>query len=295
MSIATTSTYSQSFENVLQDRLDQPTTWKEVCDVTISDERTINTSYESTAPSAQTVTRYTGFDITTTAYVETNNTLSISTGRDVGYTVDWGDLAQSPWTKPAELFDRIGAVLNEFIESHWLADHASWTNFGTASIGGGGTSADQITVSASNIDDIIRGVKREIRENNAEKLMMANGGKPVYVWRAADFEYLEAFTQANGSNTADDYLVNGTQSGLKYLGGLHYYSNGHTTNHVFAGVKGVQRLGILRGTYGRAFTIDFPAADTNAFISGRTFYSRVDVGRLVPGGHSTAVFDVNVV
>ena len=156
----------------------------------MSDQRTINSSHMSTTPSAQTVTRYTGFDITSTAYVETNNTLTLSTGRDVGFTVDWGDLAQSPWTKPAELFDRIGAILNEFIESHWLADHASWTDFGTSSIGGGGAATDAITVSASNIDDIIRGVKREIRENNAWNLATQKG--ICFVWRPADFEYLEA-------------------------------------------------------------------------------------------------------
>ena len=258
----------------------------------MSDTRTINSSYMSTTPSAQSVTRYTGFDITTTAYVESNNTLTISTGRDVGFTVDWGDLAQSPWTKPAELFDRIGAILNEFVESHFLADHASWTDFGTASIGAGGAATDQITVSASNIDDVIRGVKREIRENNAQNLASQKG--ICFVWRPADFEYLEAFVQANGFNEADKALKSGTDMGLRYLGADHYYSNEHTANHVFAGVKKVMRLGILRGTYGRAFTIDFPAADTNAFISGRTFYSRVDVGRLTPGGHSTAVFDVNV-
>ena len=102
------------------------------------------------------------------------------------------------------------------------------------------------------------------------------------------------FTQANGFTEADKNLKNGNTQGLRYMGADHYFSNEHTANHVFAGVKKVMRLGILRGTYGRAHTIDFPAADTNAFISGRTFYSRVDVGRLTPGGHSTAVFDVNV-
>ena len=292
MSIATTSTYSSLYESVLQDRLDHPQTWMDACDVTISDQRVINSSYESTAPTLATVTRYTGFDITTTAYVETNNTLTISTGRDVGYTVDWGDLSQSPWTKPAELFDRIGSILNEYIESFFLADHASWTDFGLASIGGGGAATTTITVSASNIDDIVRGVKREIRENNANNL--ANQRGRCFVWRPADFEFLEAFVQANGFTEADKALKNGTEAGLRYLGCDHYYSNDFTANHVFAGVKKVERLGILRGTRGRAFTIDFPAADTNAFISGRTFYSRIDVGRLVPGGHSTAVFDVNV-
>lgn len=293
MSIATTTTYSQLFESNLQARLNQPLSWKEVCDVTYSDTRTVNSSYLSTTPSAQTVTRNTGFDITTTAYVETNNTLTISTGRDVGFTVDLGDEAQSPWTKPGELFGRIGSILNEFIESHYLADHASWTDFGLSSIGGGGAATDQITVSASNIDDIIRGVKREIRENNAQELADSNG--VCFVWRPADFEYLEAFTQANGGGAMNEgFLKNGTSMGLRYLGADHYYSNGHTANHVFAGVKGVMRLGILRGLYGKAHTIKFPGSDTNAFMSGTTYYSRVDVGRLTPGGHSTAVFDVNV-
>jgi len=194
LSIATTTTYSQLFESNLQSRLNQPLSWKEVCDVTYSDTRTINSSYESTAPSAQSVTRNTGFDITTTAYIETNDTLTISTGRDVGYTVDLGDESQSPWTKPGELFGRIGSILNEFIESHYLADHASWTDFGTSSIGGGGAATTPITVSASNIDDIIRGVKREIRENNAWELATQQG--VCFVWRPADFEYLEAFVQA---------------------------------------------------------------------------------------------------
>lgn len=289
MSILTTTTYATMFEDALQDRLDKPTTWKEMCDVTVTDTRVISSSIETTAPSAQTQTRYTGFDITTTAYVETAQTLTISTGKDVGYTVDWGDLAQSPWTKPAELFDRIGAVLNEAIESAVLARHASWTDFDNSSIGG---SAGNITVSASNIDDIIRGIKREIREANGQMFMARNG--VGIVWRAADFEYLEAFVQANGFMTADKALTAGTSEGLHYLGVDHYWSNSHTSGHVFAGVKKAERLGILRGTYGRAFTIDFPAADSNAFISGQTFYSRVDYGHLTPSNLSTCLFDVTV-
>ena len=86
--------------------------------------------------------------------------------------------------------------------------------------------------------------------------------------------------------------------GLRYLGADHYWSNGHTVGHVFAGVKKIQRLGILKGTYGRAFTIDFPAsdnADTNGtFLSGQAFYSRIDIGHLTPTAHAGIVFDVTV-
>jgi hypothetical protein len=287
MAIANTITYETLFEDVLQDRLDHPTTWKEMLDVMITDTRVISTSYISTPPTVNTVTRGTGLVADT--FVETAETLTISTGRDLGLFVDWGDLAQSPWTKPAELFDRIGALLNEFIESDFLAQHADWTNFDNAAIGGG---AGNITVSASNIDDIIRGVKREIRENNGQSQMNQNG--VGFVWRAADFELLEAFVQANGFQTADQALKEGTVEGLHYLGVDHYWSNEHTAGHVFAGVKKTTRLGILRGTFGRAHTIDFPAADTNTYLSGRSFYSRVDIGHLTPTAHAGNVFDVLV-
>src|SRR3972149_8346462 len=142
MTVANTVTYSTLYEDVLQDRLDHPTTWKEMCDVTITDTRVISTSYMSTTPSVQTVTRGTGHAMQT--FAETAETLTISPGRDLGLFVDWADLAQSPWTKPAELFDRIGALLNEYIESAVLARHASWTNFGGLSIGLGGAATDQI-------------------------------------------------------------------------------------------------------------------------------------------------------
>ena len=290
MAVANTITYATEYEDVLQDRLDHPQTWKEMCDVTSSNTRVISTSYMSTTPSTQAVTRGTGAALQ--VFAETAETLTISTGRDLGLVVDHADLFQSDWTKPTELFDRIGALLNEYIESQVLAQFATWTDFGTASIGGGGTAADPITVSASNIDDIIRGVKREIREANGQ--MMMNQYGVGFIWRAADFELLEAFVQANGFSTADTALKEGTVEGLRYMGCDHFWSNDHTAGHVFAGVKKIQRLGILRGTYGRAHTIDFPAADSNMFFSGTAFYSRVDIGHLTPTAHAGLVFDVNV-
>ena len=210
----------------------------------------------------------------------------------MGLFVDWADLAQSPWTKPAELFDRIGALLNEFIETDWLAQHASWTDFGTSDINAGGSSTTQITVSASNVDDIIRGVKRAVRTGNGQMFMNQFG--IGHVWRPEDFEILEAFVQANGFTTADAALKEGTVEGLHYLGVDHFWTNDNATNHIFAGVKKIQRLGILRGTFGRAHTIDFPAADSNTYLSGRSFYSRVDVGHLTPTAHVGIIFDVNV-
>lgn len=287
MSVTQTITYETMFEDVLQDRLDHPTTWKEMCDVVTTNTQVISSSYVSTPNTVTTVTRGTG--LIPAGFVETAETLTISTGRDLAIVLDWGNLYQSPWTKPAEIFDRIGALLNEYVESAVLARYGSWTDFDGASIGG---SAGNISVSASNIDDIIRGVKREIREANGGFMMNQKG--VGFVWRAADFEYLEAFVQANGFATADQALKEGTVEGIHYLGVDHYWSNDHTANHVVAGVKKVERLGILQGTYGRAYTIDFPASDSNSFHSGRAFYSRIDIGHLTPTAHAGLVFDVQV-
>jgi len=264
-----------------------------MCDVRIMNTRAEVSNYIQTMPSVSTVTRGTGIALQDMG--QAADTLTISTGRDLGLYLDLADYNQSPWSNKAELFDRIGALLNEYIENGVLATYASWTEFGTSSIGGGGAATDAITVSASNIDDIIRGVKREVREANGQFLWNQNG--LGFVWRASDFEYLEAFVQANGFATADKALKEGTVEGLRYLGVDHYWSNDHTATHVFAGVKKVQRLGILRGTYGQAHEIKFPgvASASYNFLSGVALYSRVDIGHLTPTAHVGLLFDVNVV
>ncbi len=294
MSVANTITVDTFFEDALQNRLDHPQTWKEIADVTITDSGVIRSSYMSTTPAVQTVTRGTGAALQ--VFAETSETLTISTGRDLGVVVDLADLVQSPWTKPAELFDRIGHLLNEYIESAVLGTFASWTNFGVGDLNSVGPAADStaITVTASNVDDIIRGVKRVIRTNNGQSYMNSNG--VGIVWRPGDFELLEAFVQANGFMTADAALKEGTVEGMKYMNVDHYFSNDFTAGHVLACVKklGV-RLGILRGTYGKAHTIPFPAADSNMVFSGTAYYSRVDIGTLIPTGYVKTVYNVNVV
>lgn len=287
MSVANTITYLTEYEDELQDRLDHPTTWKEMCDVVYSNSKLISSSYWDTEPSVATGTR--GTARTGQTFSETAETLDIATNRFVNLIVDHADLFQSPWTKGVEIFNRIGALLNEYIETAVLANHAEWTNFDNASIGG---SAGNITVSAANIDDIIRGVKRVIREGNGQSMMNDRG--VGFVWRAADFEILEAFVQANGFMTADDALKEGTVEGIRYMGADHYWSNEHASGHLMAGVKKTQKLGLLKGTYGRAHVIDFPAGDSNTFFAGTAFYSQVDLGLLHPTAHDALTYDILV-
>lgn len=288
--MANTVIYTTDYETTLQRRLAHPQNWKEVCDVIYTDTRTITTGYMSTVPAVQTVTRGTAFNAQDFALTAENFT--ISTGRDIPIFVDFADQAQTGYNTQMEIAETQGDLLNEFIEANVLAQHASWTNVGDSggTITSGVTTA--ITVSASNIDDIIRGIKRIIRKANGQSRMRTKG--VFIIWRAEDFELLEAFVQANGFTLADIALKEGTIEGFKYMGVEHYWSNDHTAGHLFAGVKKTQRLGILRSLYGKMMTQDFPAGASGGILSGTLFYSRVDVGHLTPTNWATTVFDINV-
>lgn len=157
-----------------------------------------------------------------------------------------------------------------------------------------GLGSNPITVSASNIDDIIRGIKREIRVANGTNMMNQKG--VFIIWRPADFELLEAFIQANGFVTADTYLKNGTVSGINYLGVTHYTSNDHTTGHLFAGIKGVFHLGICKSTYGQVVIDQEPAINsgTGGAASGIGVVARVDYAFKAWTKTVPILFDINV-
>lgn len=279
-----TGVYPQEWATKLQERLDKPTNWKEVCDVIYSDKQVFNLPYMSTEFTLQTGTRGTAYGFSDFAL--TNDTLTISTYKVVPVFIDRADLAQCTLVTQMDLAERQGRLIDEQIETAFLYNHASWTNFDNASIGG---SAGNISVSISNIDDIIRGVKREVIEANGMDMMNKYG--VAFVWRAADFEILEAFLQANGYNLADQVLKQGimTERGYYALGAYHYVSNSHEAGHVFAGVRKIETIGILRSTYGQIVVTQDPSLQ-----SGIGVISRVDYGLNTKAGLASLVFDVLV-
>lgn len=265
--MSNTIIYEEDWAVKLQERLGEPNKWKEVCKVEYTDTKVLHNPYMTDA-TVQTGTRgsaYTHQDITVT-----DQTIDITTFKILPQLIDRADLAQTGYTKQMELASSQGILINEAIETAMLAEHAQWTNFDNASIGGG---AGNITVSAANVDDIIRGIKREIREAGGEDLMNRNGA--FIVWRAADFEMLEAYVQANGFSTADTALKNGTMQGFRYMGVDHFSSNKHAAGHVFAGVKGVFHLGICKSTYGQ-IVIDQEPATADGAVSAIAVISRAD-------------------
>lgn len=282
-----TGVYPQEWATKLQERLDKPTNWKEVCEVIYSDKQVFNLPYMSTEFSLQTGTRGTAYGFSDFAL--TNDTLTISTYKVVPVFIDRADLAQCTLVTQMELAERQGRLIDEQIEAAFLADHAAWTNFGDTGGGALGLATTAFTITFSNIDDVIRGVKREIIVANGRDLMNRYG--VAFVWRPADFEILEAYLQANGYNLADQTLKQGimTEQGYYAFGAYHYVSNSHTSGHLFAGVRKIETIGILKSTYGQIVLTQDPNLQ-----SGIGIISRVDYGINVKEGLKTVTFDVNV-
>lgn len=277
--------YDEDWAVRAQERLDAPQNWKEICNVEYTNSRVLHNPY-FTDPTVQTTARgsvYTHQDVVLTDESITINSIGI-----LPQLIDRADLAQTPYAKQMELADRQATLLNEAIEAAMLASHANWTDFDNSSIGG---SAGQITVSTSNIDDIIRGILREIREANGQSLLNRNGA--FIVWRAADFEILEAYMQANGFSMADAALRNGGEIGVKYMGVYHYVSTKHTANHVFAGVRKVYHLGIVKDTYGQVVVDEEPATSGGA-MSAIAVIMRVDYAFKAWANVKPVLFDVSV-
>ena len=264
----TGSVFLEDWSVKLQERLGYPTNWKEVCRVEYTNTRVFNNPYMSTVPSLQSHTR--GSAYTHQLFTLTNEYVTINQSYILPLIIDRADLAQCKYVKQMDMANLQGQLINEHLETDMLANHGMWTDFDNVAIGG---SAGNITVDASNIDNIIRGIKREIREANGKDLMKRNG--VFIIWRAADFEILEQIAQANGFNLADIALKSGIDEGFHYMGVDHYVSNSHTSGHLFAGVKKLFHLGILKDTYGQVVYDEEPATAGGA-ISGVAVVSRID-------------------
>lgn len=285
-----TGVHKEDWAVALQKRLNKPANWEEVADVVYSDNYIVNNPYMSTEFSAQTGTRGTAYGFSDFAL--TNDALTISTKRLVPVFIDRADLAQISYLTQMEISTRQAALLKDVIETAMLADHAAWTNVGdTAGVITSGV-ATTITVSSTNIDDIVRGVRRIAIVANGLDLMNEKG--LFFIWRPADLEKLEQFAQANGFNLADMALEKGIPAkGFYYLGAYHYVSNSHTANHVFAGIRKIFKIGILRTTWGQIVVTQDPP-DGNGPRSGEGIIARADYGVLSPAGLTTVLYDVNV-
>ena len=280
--------YKEEFETKLQERLNAPMKWKEICRVEYTNSRVLHNPY-LTDSTVGTGTR--GSAYTSTAIATVDDTLTISTYKYCAQHIDDADLAQKTFSDFMEIADNMGTMLNETIEAAMLAEHAQWTNLGDVGGGAIGAGSTAITVSVSNVDDIIRAVKTAVRTAGGGDLADRNGY--FIMWREADYEKVEALASSQGFNVADDALKNGIKQGFRYGGVEHYSSSKHTAGHVFGGVKKCFHAGIVRSTYGKMKEIVNPVV-SGGQISGIGLETRVDYAFKAWAKTTPVLFDINV-
>lgn len=276
---------SLEIETKLQERLNAPMAWKEICEVKYTDIGIVKNPYLTDA-TVSSGTRGTGYTSVAVATLDSSVTIN-----DYDYSaqhIDDADLAQKSFSDWMEIADNIGVMLNEKMESSMLAEHAQWTNFDATNLGEG---AGNITVSISNIKQIIAAVKTAIRTAGGGELADRNG---MFIqWREADFEKVELLASSEGFNTADDALKNGIRRGFKYLGVEHYSTSKNVSGHVFGGVKKAMTCYVVKSTFGKVKTIVNPVV-SGAQISGIGLEARIDRKFKVWDKRAPIVFDILV-
>lgn len=267
--------------------------WKEICEVIYSDTYQLHLPYMSTEYSLQSGTRGTAYSHSDFAL--TDDTLTISSQDIVSVFQDRADLAQSNLATAAEHGARMGDIVMERVEDLFLAQHAGWTDMGDDGAGGFTAGTSQISVTVANIDSLIRHIKQTIIEAKGSKLANRNG--IAVVWRPSDFNKLEEAMAAQGFTFADMALRDGIMDadGIgKYAFGVYnYVSESHTANHVFAGVRKIQQIGLLKSTYGRIY-YNPNAVNADGPLSGVSWETRLDYGFNPKAGLTSILFDVNV-
>lgn len=285
--------YPQVWATKLQERLTGPVNWKEICEVVYTDSHIQNIPYMSTEYTLQSGTRGTAYSHSD--FTITNDQLRINSTDVVSVFMDRADMAQFSLADWAEHGARQADVIMERVEDLFLAQYTGMTDFGSDGAGGFGLFATQITVSVANIDNISRAIKREIIKAKGSKLARKLG---IFIaWRPEDFEKLEENMASQGFTFADQALKDGIMDadGIgKYAFGVwHYVSESHTANHVVAGVRKIQQVGLLKATYGKTF-FNPNAVSADGPLSGSSQESRLDYGFNPKAGLVALLFDVNV-
>lgn len=295
--------YQEEWDTKLATRLDKPQNWKDVNDVRYMQGQSIILPYISTGgePAVSTSHFAAATDRSDTTKViplrtvtQSTESLAILTTDFDSVYIDFADEAQSRYASQMVMADLLAKKLGERVEAITLANTSAWTDLGDNGSGGFALASTQFTVTANTVDDVISGVIRELQSANAYSLYLEKGG--YVVWRPADWEALTKFMQANGYSFADEALKDGGKSrmGKESMGLYHYVSTSHTANHLMAGVRGVQLLGVQSSTFAKTYEVQHPASSTAGNLSGSLIYWRLDYGLKVPTNLVPAIFDINV-
>lgn len=291
--MANTIKFQEEWVVSLQERLAIPQNWKDICDVQYSDTQVYELPYVGTASESAIQTGLTrGNTYTFQDVTMSTETLTIGTFDILSELLDRADEAQSKYAKRMERARIQGDKVNERLQRIMQTLFATATNLGDVGSGVVGLGSTALTVSGTNIDDIVRGIIEQIHVAKGTTQYLRNGG--FAEWRPSDWTFLTTFMQSNGYTFADEALKTGNKNAMgKEAMGLFHYLTDSNANHVAAGVRKVAKLGILASTYGKTYITEDPAGSGGGNISGIAVNSRLDYGTKIPSVAATLVFDVN--
>jgi len=146
----------------------------------------------STVPSLQAHTR--GTPYTYQVFTITSEYVTINQSQALGIPIDRADLAQLTFVKAMDLAELQGQLIDEYLETDMLANHAMWTNFDAGTLATGTASTVAIDVDINNIFKIIGRMKTKISQANGDTLAARNG--MAIIWLPTQFEILEEFAAA---------------------------------------------------------------------------------------------------
>lgn len=284
VNIANVFLYEEDWAQKVRERLNEPSVWKEICNVIYSDTRVFNLPYLDDF-TLQTTTRSSPY--TAQAVIQTNETLTINTDRLAPYVIPQADYYQSKYSDFMRLAEQQANQIDANIESAVFAAHTTHEEFDDGDISG--TDGTSITLSIANVDDVITQAKARILSARGGELLARNGG--FAAWRPNQFAVVEQWAMANGFQFADEVLRNGIRFGFRAGGLSHYVSTQIPSGRAMIGVKKVLHLGILKSTYGvPKFLKEDPGQ-----IHGFGIVSQVSYGTLTPVQWQSLMLDVAVV
>jgi hypothetical protein len=263
--------YQEDWKQNLQDKLDEPILYEDLCDVVYTDTKILHNPFRDNA-TASAYTRGAQYIYSTPNM--TDDTVNIDTSIIIPEFIDRADLAQTGYDMQMAMSDRQAVAIREALQAQVFASYGqAGTIFQNTDLGGG----------AGNI--VVTGVKRKLRVAKCEELMNSLG--LVFIWSPTQFEKVEQFALSNGFVTLDEVKRGGAKSGYRMLGGEHYSSNSLTSNHALAFVKKQITFGICNTTFGDVQVIQDPDRRSGIGIT-----SRADSKAKVWSQRAPAVVDI---
>lgn len=284
--MANTVIYKEDYEANLQKNLTENTFWKEVARVDFTDTYTLHNPYKNRA-SVSSYTKgaaYTFSDVTVT-----DESVSLSVVKIIPEFIDEADLGIAGYDFQMELSDDQSRAINEAIEAEFLGAYSQATLGDNETLLGG--AAGDITLTASNVDNVVRAARTKLMEGRGFEMYNRNGAS--FIWRPADFELLAEYAMGQGFGFADSALSTGRV--IEFGGFKHYESNlipvETSTAHCMATVNKAVHLGIYNGTYGKVKVND----QDPGLQSGVGIVSRVDMKAKIWNNMVPLVLNVTVV